>query len=100
MTEERFREVLKWCEQNGSDPYLVLRKAGLLWDEGRVIQVRMETLRAAAEAIKALSSRQLPHRAGLSAGDMKEHLVTYLGELAGIQEQAYGKQAQEQNSRP
>lgn len=100
MTEQQVREVLQWCQGNGSDPYLALRKAGLLWDETRVIRTRMETLQAAAQAIRQLTSRHLPHRATLSAGDMKEHLATYLDGLAKIQEQEHGKQTQAQNSRP
>lgn len=100
MTEQQVREVLQWCQGNGSDPYLALRKAGLLWDESRVTKTRMDTLAAAAQAIRQLTSRHLPHRATLSAGDMKEYLATYLDGLAKIQEQEHGKQTQAQNSRP
>lgn len=91
MSEKKFREILAYSARSGSDPYLVLKKAGLLWDESILRKARTDTLRAAAQAIRERSVMTYPRDASRSAGDMRDHLISFLEELADLQEKDNGK---------
>ena len=95
--EQEVRNVLDLAQRTGMDPYLALQRARLLWDEGKVLRIRTDTLRAAAQAIREKSISSYPHTATVSAGQMRDFLIGFLHELADIQEVQRAKNAEGQS---
>lgn len=85
-TEQEVRNVLDLAQRTGMDPYLALQRARLLWDDGKVLRIRTDTLRAAAQAVRDKPVSSYPHTATASAGQMRDFLIGFLHELADLQE--------------
>ena len=88
--EDRIRAVLKHCQTSGADPVYALNRMALVRTNDHVVQVRKDTLNAAADLIDGISPSSLPHEASVSPFDMKTYLSWYLRDLAG--KQTHGSQ--------
>lgn len=88
--EDRIRTVLKHCQTSGADPVYALVRMALIRTNDHVVQLRKDTLNAAADLLDEMSPSALPHEASISPLDMKSYLSWYLRDLAGKQAQANG----------
>lgn len=93
MSQDKVREILAKCAQTGVDPVVLLDRMKLLWDDKHVVQVRKETLRAAADHFGEMSLASLPYEATVSPLDMRNYIIRQLRELA--ERQAHGNGNQE-----
>jgi hypothetical protein len=84
--QTKVQGIIDQAKADGKDPVEQLKRAGLLLDDKRLMQIRVESMEQIIDMIDGIPAHVLLREAGQPsnlAEDYRSVLLAYLGDLAG-----------------